>query len=216
MGMTDVADQALDAPTRGRPRSSAADLAISKATLGILLEEGYEGLTMAGVAHRAGVSTATLYRRYQSKEDLVIGVIAAMKEENADAETGSLAADIRAMADEGCAAFSTGGGQLLRSLIGEVQRNPELGDKVRDHVIVHRREKARRIIQAAVDRGEIPPPADPEVALDMIGGPFIFRALVTGEPMSADFAQSLTTLALRMLGAADPGESGEPGAPHRR
>ncbi len=210
MAMTDVTEQAPEAPTRGRPRSSEADLAISKATLGLLLEEGYEGLTMAGVAHRAGVSTATLYRRYQSKEDLVIGVIAALKEENAEAETGSLATDIRAMADEGCAAFSTGGGQLLRSLIGVVQRNPELGEKVRDQVIVHRREKARRIIQAAVDRGEIPPPADAEVALDMIGGPFIFRALVTGEPMTADFAESLTALALRMLGAGEPAEPAGP------
>lgn len=58
--MTDVADQAPEESTRGRPRSSVADQAISEATLGLLLEVGYGGLTMAGVAHRAGVSTATL------------------------------------------------------------------------------------------------------------------------------------------------------------
>ena len=60
MGMTEVAEQAPDAAPRGRPRSSEADLAIFEATMGLLLEVGYEGLTMAGVAHRAGVSTATL------------------------------------------------------------------------------------------------------------------------------------------------------------
>ena len=63
------------AATRGRPRSTAADLAIMRATIQILVEDGYDGLTMAGVAQRAGVSTATLYRRYESKVDLVVGCI---------------------------------------------------------------------------------------------------------------------------------------------
>jgi AcrR family transcriptional regulator len=206
--MTDVTEPVPAVATRGRPRSSEVDRAIIQATMSLLLEVGYENLTMAGVAHRAGVSTATLYRRYESKDALVSGVVATLKDElDRHEETGSLADDIRAMADEGCAAFASEAGQLLRSLIGEVQRNPELADAVRNQVIVHRREKVRRIIQAAVDRGEIPQPVDADVALDMIGGPFIFRALLTGEALGPDFAENLTTLALRMLGAIGPAES---------
>jgi AcrR family transcriptional regulator len=167
---------------------------------------------MAGVAQRAGVSTATLYRRYQGKDDLVVGSIATMKDEFDQTETGSLAADIRAMADDGCALIASEMGGLLKSLIGEIQRNPDLAAALREHILVQRRDKARRIIQAAVDRGEIPPPPDAEVALDMISGPFVFRSLVTGEPLSADFAENLTTMALRMLGAAETGER----APRRR
>jgi AcrR family transcriptional regulator len=200
MDVTDVAAAAV----RGRPRSNEADLAITRATIELLFEEGYEGLTMAGVAQRAGVSTATLYRRYQSKEDLVVGAVAGMKDEFDQTETGRLVDDIRAMATEGCATFHSAGGQLMKSMIGEVQRNPELAAAVRRQVIDHRREKARRIIEAAVERGEIPPPADADVALDMIGGPMVFRALVTGEPLDEEFAENLTRLALRMLGAADP------------
>jgi AcrR family transcriptional regulator len=210
MSVTDVATPAV----RGRPRSSEADRAIQRAALDLLLEEGYEGLTMAGVAQRAGVSTATLYRRYQSKEDLVVGAVASLKEADEPAETGRLADDIRAMAAEGCATFEQEGGRLIKSLIGEVQRNPELADALRRHILDHRREKARRLIDAAVERGEIPPPPDAEVALDMIGGPFVFRALVTGEPLDAEFAENVATMALRMLGAKEP--AGPEPSPRRR
>jgi AcrR family transcriptional regulator len=166
------------------------------------------------VAQRAGVSSATLYRRYQSKEDLVVGAVASLKEDDEPAETGRLADDIRAMAAEGCATFEQEGGRLIKSLIGEVQRNPELADALRRHILDHRREKARRLIDAAVERGEIPPPPDAEVALDMIGGPFVFRALVTGEPLDAEFAENVATMALRMLGAKEP--TGAEPAPRRR
>jgi AcrR family transcriptional regulator len=84
----------LSAPARGRPRSTAADLAIVHATIEILLQDGYDGLTMAGVAQRAGVSTATLYRRYESKVDLVVGCITTLKDQfHEPVDTGSLAGD---------------------------------------------------------------------------------------------------------------------------
>src|SRR5262249_55689909 len=167
MSVTDVAPPVV----RGRPRSSEADRAIQRATIELLLEEGYEGLTMAGVAQRAGVSTATLYRRYQSKDDLVVRAVAAVKDGfDEETERGSLVDDVRALATEGCATFDAQAGRLMKSLIGEIQRNPQLAAALREQVITQRREKARRVIHAAVDRGEIPPPADADVALDMIAG----------------------------------------------
>ena len=68
----------VETPVRpGRPRSLAADEAIRDATLELLATEGYANLTMSGVAAQAGVSTATLYRRWTSKLDLVIAVLQA-------------------------------------------------------------------------------------------------------------------------------------------
>src|SRR5215471_65395 len=179
-------------PARGRPRSTSADLAILHATIEILLQDGYDGLTMAGVAQRAGVSTATLYRRYESKVDLVVGCITTLKEEfHEPVDTGSLAGDIRGLVLEGCAAFTSEGAGLLKALIGEVQRNPELGQAVRERVLSDRNDHGLRLIERAVERGEIQPPADPELALQMITGPFVFRSLVTGEPVDAQFADHL-------------------------
>jgi AcrR family transcriptional regulator len=186
---------------RGRPRSTAADLAIVHATIEILLRDGYDGLTMAGVAQRAGVSTATLYRRYESKVDLVVGCITTLKEESQTIDTGSLVGDLRALVLEGCAAFTGEGFGLMKALIGEVQRNPELGEAVRERIVAQRTHPGHHLIERAVARGEIPAPADPELALQMIMGPFVFRTLVSGEPVDEAFADHLCALALRLLGA---------------
>ena len=211
--MADLAS--LTSPSgRGRPRSTAADLAIVHATIDILLQDGYDGLTMAGVAQRAGVSTATLYRRYESKVDLVVGCIATLKEESHDRiDTGSLVGDIRALVVDGCAAFAGEAAGLMKALIGEVQRNPELGIAVRERIVAHRTHPGHRLIERAVERGEIPQPADAELALQMIMGPFVFRTLVSGEQVDDEFADHLCTLALRLLGATDPVE---PGSGHHR
>ena len=85
------------APCRGRPRSTEADQAIADATLALLEEEGFSSLTMAGVAGRGGVSTATLYRRWPSKLDLVVGVLTAQVEESPTVDTGTLIGDLTAM-----------------------------------------------------------------------------------------------------------------------
>ena len=91
--VTELVASLSTTPGRGRPRSTAADLAIVHATIEILLQDGYDGLTMAGVAQRAGVSTATLYRRYESKIDLVVGCITTLKDEfHEPVDTGSLTA----------------------------------------------------------------------------------------------------------------------------
>src|SRR5690349_10214273 len=73
----------------GRPRSAEADEAIHDATAELLANDGYAGLTMSGVANRAGVSTATLYRRWSSKLELVVDVLAAGVEESPVPDTGT-------------------------------------------------------------------------------------------------------------------------------
>src|SRR5438270_13278542 len=90
-------DIATATATRGRPRSAEADAAIREATVDLLAQEGYAGLTMSGVAHEAGVSTATLYRRWHSKLELVIDVLAMRAEESPVPDTGTLEGDCRSM-----------------------------------------------------------------------------------------------------------------------
>ena len=64
---------------RGRPRSAEADAAIERATLELLPEHGLRGLSMEEVARRAGVSKATLYRRFPSKKELVEAALRAIR-----------------------------------------------------------------------------------------------------------------------------------------
>jgi hypothetical protein len=109
---------------------------------------------------------------------------------------------------EGCAAFTSESAGIMKALIGEVQRNAELGEAMRERMLSERNHHGLRLIELAVERGEIPSPPDPELALQMIMGPFVFRSLVSGEPVDGEFADHLCTLALRMLGAADGANSG--------
>ena len=59
----------------GRPRSAQAHRAILDATIELFVESGYEGLSIEGVAARAGVGKTTIYRRWSSKEDLIVDAI---------------------------------------------------------------------------------------------------------------------------------------------
>ena len=193
---------------RGRPRSPAADDAIAEATLAILTERGYRELTMAGVAERAGVSTATLYRRWSSKEDLVVGTVTTLVPDRGRVDTGTLAGDLAAILNFAVTRFNGQGGRLTKGLIGETVRNPELAAALRNAVLIPRFDELVEVLARAADRGEIPAVANPRLAISLILGPLHYRFLVTEEPLTTELVDELVPLLLRALGATDPGEVG--------
>jgi len=184
---------------RGRPRSPEADRAIAEATLGLLLEEGYEALTMAGVAQRAGVSTATLYRRYPGKVALVLGSIKS-DDDDERLDTGDLARDLRALVGHIGEALRGAGGQLLAAMIGALQHNPDLARAMREQVIGPRMARLAERLGREADAGHIDPVPHPELLVEAIVGPLYFRALVTGRPIDDEAETELTRLVLRALG----------------
>src|SRR4051794_14248619 len=96
---TDTEAVAPSAHRAGRHRSEAVDRGILEATIALLRDHGYEGLTMLAVIERAGVSSASLYRRWGSKQALVVAALESLTVENATADTGSLAGDLTALAE---------------------------------------------------------------------------------------------------------------------
>src|SRR3954464_11010422 len=86
-------------PSRGgRPRDPSRDGVIRAAILRLLADVGYGALTMDAVAAQAGVGKATIYRRWRTKEDLVVDTIADLNREEAAApDSGSLEGDLRAI-----------------------------------------------------------------------------------------------------------------------
>ncbi|MGW7541119.1 TetR-like C-terminal domain-containing protein [Streptomyces sp. NPDC054770] len=199
---------------RGRPRDAARDRALLDATVALLTERGYGALTTAAVAAAAGVSTATLYRRWRSKEDLVAAaVMMCGKELSEEVETGTLEGDLRTVL-RGKAAFLTGpGGRLLRALLGEAAHNAILADALTTAFTVPMHERVSQVVRRAVDRGEIPPVDQPELVADLVMGPMISRLLLVARmPDDSDAvharhtADQLLPFLLRALGAA-PGRS---------
>lgn len=187
---------------RGRPRSVEADRAIVGATLALLEEVGYTQLTMAGVADRAGVSTATLYRRVTCKEELVVGALQSIVPDRPPVDTGSLEGDLREVLARMGETLGGRHGRLLLSLAGETVRHPTLGEAVRARLSAPLRESLVAMLARAVDRGEIPPPADSELALGLVLGPLHYRLLVSGEAITPEVLDRLVPMLLRGLGAA--------------
>ncbi len=186
--------------TVGRPRSAAADEAIREATRDLLADEGYAGLTMSGVASRAGVSTATLYRRWSSKVDLVVAVLLAGVEEHPLPDTGSLREDVRSvlrsLVDVKQNAQSI---RIISAVVGELGRNPELADAFRAALVAPRRAQFAALFARAAGRGEIRGGVDYELATDLVFGPVYQRLLITGRPVTRKVADELTDLVLRAI-----------------
>jgi AcrR family transcriptional regulator len=186
-----------EVPRLGRPRSTEADEAIRQATIDLLATVGYANLAMSGVATRAGVSTATLYRRWHSKLDLVVDVLGAKAEESPVPDTGSLEGDCRVLlqtlVDKARTTQST---PLLAGLVGEIGHNPELASALRAHLMGPRRAALNEVFTRAKARGELRRGVDVSLAADLLFGPLYHRLLITGEPVTARIADKLADLVL--------------------
>ena len=190
-----------DAAPRGRPRSAEADRAIAEATIALLGQVGYGELTMSGVAARAGVSTATLYRRFASKEDLVVSALETLIEVSAPADTGTLRGDLRETLLRLASRMTEERRRLLLSLAAEMRAHPQLGDAARERLQAPLRGQVEDILTRAAERGEIDPVADLGLAVSVLCGPLLYRILVTGETTDTETVDRLVPLLCAALGA---------------
>jgi AcrR family transcriptional regulator len=200
------ADARIPAGPRGRARDAARDRALQEAALTVLEESGYGGLTTAAVAKRAGVSTATLYRRWRSKEDLVVGTTIAWAQDLApDQDTGTLEGDLRALLRDKAETCDGPGGRLLWALVGEAAHNTVLAGALTTAFILPAQARINALVRRAVGRGEIPPIEDPRLVGDLVIGPMLSRAFLTrgtsGTDLAADMVEQLLPFLLRALGA---------------
>lgn len=185
----------------GRPRDAVRDRALLEAALAELERSGYAGLTTAAVAKRAGVSTATLYRRWRSKDDLLAGTaLAWARELMPETDTGTLAGDLAALLHDKAQTLDGPGGRLLRALMGEAAHNDALAEVLTGAFIVPVQDRITALIERAVDRGEIPP-VDPGLVGDLVMGPMVCRAFLTRTTSPSVLADRLLPYLLRALGA---------------
>jgi AcrR family transcriptional regulator len=172
----------------GRPRSPQSHQAIIRATLELLLEGGYGRLTMEAVRTRAGVGKATIYRRWQSKHELVRDAILYLHEDLATPDTGSLRGDYAELARMILASTErSGAATLAPRLLAEAVDNPELHRIFYAHLVEPRRRATRGMLEKAVARGEIRNDVDLELVVDLLAGPVVYRLLITAGDLNSLF-----------------------------
>ncbi|MCC9311845.1 TetR/AcrR family transcriptional regulator [Kitasatospora sp. RB6PN24] len=174
--------------TRTRPASGGAALrkhvteAITDAAFAELAEAGYARMSMDAVARRAGVGKAALYRRWPSKLAMVTELIhnRVIDTLPPTPATGALGTDLRELLSElrdqlASPLFASVAGGLL----AEIKHDNTLAEAIRTGVAEPRRAAARRVLQDAVDRGELPPEVDLELGIDLLIAPLAFRMLIS-------------------------------------
>lgn len=177
---------------QGRPRSDRAHRDICEAFKAILVEDGFDKVRMEHVAIRAGVGKATIYRHWPSKQALAQEVLAQMATpyiavpDVGDTRTELLATVLAPMR----ALTETDFGPVIRELLSEIARNPELGDPFRASVVQARRDEVARVIARGVRRGDLRPDVQPDVATEMLIGPVYFR-LMFGGALDTAFAERI-------------------------
>ena len=181
--------------TAGRPRSEEAHQAILDATLALLQEVGFSALTVEGVASRAGVGKATIYRRWPSKLPLVVEAFGQLPSLE-DVDTGRLEDDLAQMLAGYLKLFHTTPlAAVLPSLAGERAHNPELG-QLFDPVMRGRRQPLTRAFERAIERGELPADLDVDLAADLVVGPIAVRLFFTGAGLQPERVAPMVRMAL--------------------
>jgi AcrR family transcriptional regulator len=185
-------------PGPGRPRRSATGHAILKATREILAQGGVHGLTVEGVAERSGVAKTTIYRRWRSKEDLALAaLLEVIREEPPPRYLGSTEAALTAYLGQLVQnANSKLYGRILRGLISEMAVDPVLARGFREQVLARRIAAITGLLVRGIERGELRPDLDMEIAIDLLLGPIYYRLLMSGKPLTRTFVDRLIRAAM--------------------
>lgn len=187
---------------RGRPRSKRSEDAIISATMRLLTQEGYARLTLSKVAARARASKSTIYRRWPTKEHLVVAAFNRWPVV-VPRDRGDLLSDLMDMYRQGLRVlYRPPSSAVMPALIAERARNPSLA-AVFDPVMERRREPVRIVLKRAVERGELPPGTDVELGVDALMGAAYLRMFFVSGDLSVKGMRKLFAMLLRGLGARD-------------
>jgi AcrR family transcriptional regulator len=200
--MNAVAKTELDAPAepaelaiprRGRPREADREQLILTAANELLDEVGYDHLRVQDVADRAHVGLATIYRRWSTKQDLVIAAMKCAKAKVVRVETDDARADLEAYLREMAREMFGPKSCFVVGFITSLRNDPELARVFRESLLTDMREQLRHPIARVL--GDDDP--DLDLRADIAPSFFIFRTLVGDRPVDPDeLARRLCALIL--------------------
>jgi AcrR family transcriptional regulator len=165
---------------RGRPRSEDRERDILHAALDALIAEGYDGMSIEGIAARAGAGKATVYRRWRNKAELVADAIRDHASSDLRLpETGDVRADIRTMLRDISRAWEGYEGRLIAVFTAERLRHPDLAAAFDDRFVSPRKAHLEHLVRGAVERGELPADSDVELLVE-VGPAILLHQFVKG------------------------------------
>jgi len=178
------------------PRPRTPEAPILHATIELLAEHGLAHLTVDDVAAAAGVSKATIYRRWPSRAQLIHAAMASLQQRVAEPDTGSLRGDLVALLSQLVAYLTTqDSGRILPSFIDAAARDPELAALLRA-TARDARLPYQRVITRGIERGELDGDLDVDLFIDLLMSPFIYRQHILRVPVRARDVEACVDLLL--------------------
>ena len=186
--------------TRGRPRSEEHRDAVLTAAMELMREDDLRKASIDRISARSGVSKATIYKWWPNRTAVAIDAfLHQMMVEAPVPDTGSAAEDFR-LTLRGMMGFYTSPlGTIYAQLVGESQFYPTERERIRTHQVNVRRAAVMKIWDRGVARGELNPNVDPEVALDLIFAPAVYRMATGHGGLTPDDADVIVATAMRSL-----------------
>ncbi|WP_442931197.1 TetR/AcrR family transcriptional regulator [Micromonospora sp. NBC_00389] len=180
--------------------------AIRRALMQELAAVGYGRLSIEAVARRAGVSKTAVYRRWNSKLDLVLEMVAAAAHGKLPAlDTGTLRGDLALLFQVVAHALRHPlASQIIPDLLAEAARNPSIDQTLRQVLHDRQQEIGGRLVTRAIQRGELPADTDPDAAVDLIVGPLYWRLAIARLPLTDSYLDSLVESVALGLGVDSP------------
>ncbi len=162
--------------------------AIRQAAAAELASVGYGRLSIEGVARRAGVAKTAVYRRWDSKLDMVLELVtAAAAQRFAPPDTGSLKGDVAMLLSSLTLALRHPlAAQIIPDLLAEAARTPRVATTLHEAINGGLREVIGGLTARAVSRGELPVQPDPELVADLVVGPVYWRLAVARAALPSD------------------------------
>jgi AcrR family transcriptional regulator len=181
-------------PIRRTPRTEEA---ILEATRELLIEVGVRGLTIEGVAARAGVAKTTVYRRWKSKEELALAVLLEMVKIVSVPDLGNIRDELIAFVNFAVHILGkTLMGRVMQGLVSDFASNEDLGKAFREQVISQRLAEVHRLTERAIERGELRPDVDAVLLHELLVGPVYYRHLLSGRKLDRRLAERIVDTVL--------------------
>jgi AcrR family transcriptional regulator len=159
------------AGVRGRPADPGIENRVLTAALSVYGEVGWAGFTLDAVARRAPVGKAALYRRWPTKEALLLAALERLAEPpEPDADLTDLRGCLIAIASQVIAMYVGPKAMALPRVLIEAGQYPPYFDEMVQNIVQARFGTGASVIQAALDRGELPPGTAPDLIIDAIMG----------------------------------------------
>jgi AcrR family transcriptional regulator len=184
-------------PKLGRRRDHSRDADILEAAIDVLAETGFDGMTIEMVAARAKAGKATVYRRWASKSDLVIDAVACMKAAPGPGgttvlpDTGTLRGDLVAMIRPHSIQDNEKKLRVMAGIVSLLADSPELAAAVNTAIVQPRVEINRRLLQRAIDRGEIAADVDVDNLALLSPSMVAYRTIIMKQPVDREFLLGL-------------------------